>query len=76
MPVVALVSTPIDLTLCEAEVEAVFETPLDFLMNPLNHQIVTRQHDGRRFYAITHGERYIWGATAGMLRNLYERLYL
>lgn len=76
VPVVALVSPPFELTPCEAEVEDVFETPLDFLMNPLNHQIVTRQHDGRRFYAMTHGERYIWGATAGMLRNLYERLYL
>ena len=76
VPVVALVRPPFDLTLCEAEVEDVFETPLDFLMNPLNHQIVTREHDGRRFYAMTHGKRYIWGATAGMLRNLYERLYL
>ncbi|MDP2355563.1 MAG: CoA pyrophosphatase [Beijerinckiaceae bacterium] len=76
VPVVALVCPPFDLTLCEAEVEDVFETPLDFLMNPVNHQIVTREHDGRRFYAMTYGERYIWGATAGMLRNLYERLYL
>ena len=43
---------------------------------PGNHQIVTRDSDGRRFYAMPFGERYIWGATAGMLRNLYERLYL
>lgn len=76
VPVVALVTPPFDLTPCEAEVESVFETPLDFLMNPLNHEIVTRAQDGRRFYAMTHGERYIWGATAGILRNLYERLYL
>jgi 8-oxo-dGTP pyrophosphatase MutT (NUDIX family) len=76
VPVVALVSPPFDLTLCEAEVEEAFETPLDFLMNPDNHQIVTRERDGRRFYAMPFGERYIWGATAGMLRNLYERLYL
>ena len=76
VPVVALVSPPFELALCEAEVEAVFETPLDFLMNPLNHQIITREGDGRRFYAMPFGERYIWGATAGMLRNLYERLYL
>ena len=72
----SLVSPPFDLTLCEAEVEEAFETPLDFLMNPDNHQIVTRERDGRRFYAMPFGERYIWGATAGMLRNLYERLYL
>lgn len=76
VPVVALVSPPFELMLCEAEVADVFETPLDFLMNPDNHQIVTRERDGRRFYAMPFGERYIWGATAGMLRNLYERLYL
>ena len=31
--------------------------------------------DARKFYAMPHGERYIWGATAGILRNLYERLF-
>jgi 8-oxo-dGTP pyrophosphatase MutT (NUDIX family) len=76
VPVVALVSPPFELALCEAEVDDAFETPLDFLMNPANHQIITRDADGRRFYAMPHGDRYIWGATAGMLRNLYERLYL
>ena len=29
----------------------------------------------RRFYAYTHEDRFIWGATAGMLRALYDRLY-
>jgi hypothetical protein len=29
----------------------------------------------RRYYAIPFGERYIWGVTAGILRNLYERIY-
>ena len=45
-------------------------------MDPRNHQVVQRKEDGRRFFAMPYGERYIWGATAGMLRNLYERLYL
>lgn len=76
VPVVALVTPPFELALCEAEVEDAFETPLDFLMDPRNHKVITRKTDGRRFYAMPHGERYIWGATAGMLRNLYERLYL
>lgn len=76
MPVVALVAPPFELTPSAAEVAEIFETPLDFLMNPRNHQIVRRPEDGRRFFAMSHGERYIWGATAGMLRNLYERLYL
>ena len=76
MPVVALVAPPFELALCEAEVAEAFETPLDFLMDPRNHQVVERKQDGRRFFAMPYGERYIWGATAGMLRNLYERLYL
>lgn len=76
VPVVALVTPPFELALCEAEVEDAFETPLDFLMDPRNHKVVTRKTDGRRFYAMPYGDRYIWGATAGMLRNLYERLYL
>lgn len=76
IPVVALVTPPFELALCETEVQDAFETPLDFLMNPANHRIVTRRSDGRRFYAMPWRERYIWDATAGMLRNLYERLYL
>ena len=54
-----------------------FETPLDFLMDEANHQIHEREWAGqrRRYYAMPHDDRYIWGATAGMLRNLWERLY-
>jgi hypothetical protein len=46
-------------------------------MDPLNHRQESRLWHGveRRFYAMPYGERYIWGATAGMLRNLYDRLY-
>ena len=59
------------------EVEDAFETPLSFLMNPANHQRQSREWQGRlrHFYAMPYEERYIWGATAGILRNLYERLY-
>jgi hypothetical protein len=51
--------------------------PLRFLMSPENHLIHSRQWQGkaRQFYAMTFGERYIWGATAGMLKSLYDRLY-
>ena len=54
-----------------------FETPLDFLMDEANHQLHEREWAGqrRRYYAMPHDDRYIWGATAGMLRNLWERLY-
>ena len=75
-PLVALVRPGFTLTLNAGEVADVFETPLAFLMDAANHQIHERQIAGgtRRFYAMPHGERYIWGATAGMLRNLWERL--
>lgn len=59
------------------EVDAVFEVPLSFLMNPDNHQRDSRTWQGivRHFYVMPYGERYIWGITAGIIRTLYERLY-
>ena len=74
-PIVALVTPPFELTINHEEVDSTFEAPLDFLMEPANHQRVTRGEDGRVFLAMPYGERYIWGATAGILRHLYERLY-
>jgi 8-oxo-dGTP pyrophosphatase MutT (NUDIX family) len=75
-PLVALVAPGFALRPNPEEVEAVFETPLDFLMDEANHQIHEREWGGkrRRYYAMPHDNRYIWGATAGMLRNLWERL--
>ncbi len=77
MPVVAAVEPGFSLTLNAAEVDEAFETPLPFLMDPANHQRHSREWQGRtrHFYAIPHGDRYIWGVTAGIIRNLYERLY-
>ncbi len=59
------------------EVAAVFETPLSFLMNPANHQRHEREYKGalRAYYAMPHNGHYIWGATAGMIKSLYDRLY-
>jgi 8-oxo-dGTP pyrophosphatase MutT (NUDIX family) len=76
-PVVALLHPPFDLNPDPREVEDVFEAPLDFLMNPANHQRHTKlwRNRERQFYAMPWEGRYIWGATAGMIRNLYERLY-
>lgn len=75
-PVVALVSPPFDLTLQPEEVAHVFEVPLAFLMNPANHQQHSREWRGRvrSFWAMPYGDHYIWGATAGMLKNLAGRL--
>lgn len=75
-PVVGLVEPPLSLTINRHEVDEAFETPLAFLLDPTNHQRHGREWKGRyrTYYAMPHGDRYIWGATAGMIRNLYERL--
>jgi 8-oxo-dGTP pyrophosphatase MutT (NUDIX family) len=77
-PLVALVEPSFELTVNKIEVDEVFETPLAFLMDAANHRLEEREWQGRRrrYYAIPHEGRYIWGATAGMLRNLYEKLFL
>ncbi|MGO8738312.1 CoA pyrophosphatase [Rhodoblastus sp.] len=76
-PIVGLTRPPLDLSVNRQEVADVFETPLAFLMDEANHQRLFRQWQGRRrqFYAMPYENRYIWGATAGMIRNLFERLY-
>jgi len=76
VPVVALVEPPFSLTLNPHEVDEAFETPLSFLLDPANHRREGREWKGlyRTYYAMPFGDRYIWGATAGMIRNLYERL--
>ena len=77
-PVVGFIQPGFSLTPNPAEVADIFETPFGFLMDPANHERHERQGpDGqlRRFYAMTHEDRFIWGATAGMLRALYDRLY-
>ena len=76
-PVVALVREGFDLQAHAHEVDDIFEVPLSFLMNPQNRQTQSREWKGmvRHFYVYPHGERYIWGATAGMIKNLYDRLY-
>lgn len=75
-PVVGLVEPPLELKINPHEVDEAFETPLAFLMDPANHLRHSREWKGRlrNYYAMPHGDRYIWGATAGMIRNLYERL--
>lgn len=77
LPTVARVKPGFTLTLNPSEVTTAFEVPLDFLMNPQNHERKTRDWKGiaREYYAMPFGEHYIWGITAGILRNLYERVY-
>ena len=77
VPVLARVKPGFALTLNVSEVDAAFEVPLGFLMDQNNVERHSRDWQGmtRHYYAITFGERYIWGVTAGILRNLHERIY-
>jgi 8-oxo-dGTP pyrophosphatase MutT (NUDIX family) len=77
VPTVARIDPDFELALNAAEVHDTFEVPLSFLMQPLNHQRHSREWNGmiRHFYAIPFADRYIWGVTAGILRNLYDRIY-
>jgi 8-oxo-dGTP pyrophosphatase MutT (NUDIX family) len=77
VPVVARVQPPFTLTLNPGEVEDAFEVPLSFMMEVANHQTHSREWQGmmRTYYAIPFGERYIWGVTAGIFRNLQQRVY-
>lgn len=76
-PVLALVHPGFRLKPDPAEVDDVFEVPLSFLMTPENHVRESRMWEGkeRHYYTMPYEDRFIWGATAGILRTLYERLY-
>jgi 8-oxo-dGTP pyrophosphatase MutT (NUDIX family) len=75
-PVVGWVKPPFDLAPDRSEVAEVFEVPLDFVTDPRNHERHSREWQGvrRHFYVLPYGGYYIWGATAGMLVNLAERV--
>jgi 8-oxo-dGTP pyrophosphatase MutT (NUDIX family) len=77
VPVIAELDPDFKLALNKDEVDEAFEVPLAFVMDQANHQRHSREWQGmtRHYYAIPYGERYIWGVTAGILRNLYDRLY-
>jgi 8-oxo-dGTP pyrophosphatase MutT (NUDIX family) len=81
-PVVGLVHPPFSVRANTLEVAEIFEVPLDFLMNPAHHEVRVLRSEGaeRRFFAMPYprsapgGPYFIWGATAGMLRNFYRFL--
>jgi len=75
-PVVGLVTAPVELVPDPREVEEVFEVPLAFLLDPANHRRETRELQGRTvgYYVMRYGTHTIWGATAGMVVNLYRHL--
>ncbi|MFL5000964.1 MAG: CoA pyrophosphatase [Xanthobacteraceae bacterium] len=77
VPTIARIEPGFRLNLNRSEVDDAFEVPLAFLMAEENHKLHSREWQGmtRTVYAMPFGERYIWGVTAGILRNLYERIY-
>ncbi len=77
-PVVGLIHPPFDLQPDPFEVAEVFEVPLAFLLDPGNHQRHEMHYRGalRQYFAMPYGDYFIWGATAGMIRSLSERLGL
>ena len=77
VPVVAWVEPGFDLVRNPHEVDDIFEVPFRFLMNAGNHQRMMRDDPGgpREIYAMPYGDRHIWGVTAKIIRNLYEKLY-
>jgi 8-oxo-dGTP pyrophosphatase MutT (NUDIX family) len=81
-PVVGLVHPPFSVKADLLEVADIFEVPLSFLMNPAHHEVRVLRWEGgeRRFFSMPYprgdagGHYFIWGATAGMLRNFYRFL--
>ena len=76
-PVVGVVAPPLELRPDPNEVEEIFEVPLGFLLDPRNHVRRTRELQGQTvgYYEMAfEGKRVIWGATAGMIVNLYRHL--
>lgn len=77
VPLVGMLRPGFAVTPHDAEVKDVFEVPLSFLMDPARHERHSRDWQGhvRYYYAMPWEQRYIWGATAGMIRNLYRLMY-
>jgi 8-oxo-dGTP pyrophosphatase MutT (NUDIX family) len=76
-PVVGWIEPPVDLVPDPFEVAEAFELPLAFVLDPANHRRDSYERNGerRRFYVLPYQDRYIWGATAGILVN-FARLLL
>ena len=76
-PVLGIVQPGFRLSLNPDEVDAAFEVPLSFLMDPANHHRKTRifKERERHYFEMPFGERHIWGVTAGIIHTLYTRLY-
>jgi 8-oxo-dGTP pyrophosphatase MutT (NUDIX family) len=77
LPALVRVNPGFSLTVNPSEVVEAFEVPLPFLMEPANHAQKTREWRNiqRTYLEMPYGDRHIWGITAGILHNLYQRIY-
>jgi len=75
-PIVGWIEPPVDFNPDPFEVAEVFEVPLHHFLDPTNHERRSDDINGRRrnYYAMPYQDRFIWGATAGMLFSLYQSL--
>lgn len=76
VPVLGVIAPDLPVTPHPREVDSIFEVPLSFALDPANHTVGSRWHDGheRRYYELHFAGRHIWGATAAMIVNLSRRL--
>lgn len=76
-PIIGVLPADFIATPDQTEVDEVFETPLSFLMNPVNHALGEAFYKGkaRQYYEMPHNGFRIWGVTAGIIRTLYQTLY-
>ncbi len=76
VPVVGLLRPPVAVTVDPGEVDHAFEAPLDFLLDPANHKVETRRHNGveREFCVVPWGDYHIWGLTARVLFELSRKV--
>ena len=76
LPVVAIINEIFTKKINKKEVSELFEVPLNFLLDKNNHVLKSGYWNGavRHYYTINYNQYNIWGATAGMLINLYDRI--
>jgi len=76
-PIIGVVQPGFQLDINEDEVDAVFEAPLSFLMDPANQTQGSREWNGLewRYFDMPYNGQRIWGVTAGIIRAFYERFY-
>jgi|TARA_B110000114_G_scaffold41372_1_gene43543 8-oxo-dGTP pyrophosphatase MutT (NUDIX family) len=80
LPIIAQIDRKYKININSKEVESIFKLPIDFLMDKSNHEVDKKLYNNGNisydynFNVINYETHYIWGATASILLNLYEKL--